>query len=111
MLGKTYDQVLPTDVADEISEAIAGIMMDEQPRASEYCLRIDGNEYFSQAKISPLLGDTKFPTGFLQVIRDITAERTAQQDLAQLAHTNTLFLESVGEDLYGVDLASRRYAP
>lgn len=107
VLGKTYDQVLPDEVASQISEALAGIMMDGQPRTVEYCLTIEGKEYFSLATLSPLLGDTKFPTGFLQVIRDITAERTTQRKLEQLAHTNALFLESIGEGLYGVDLSSR----
>jgi diguanylate cyclase (GGDEF)-like protein/PAS domain S-box-containing protein len=37
-------------------------------------------------------------------VRDITAERTAQQERDRAARSNQLLLESVGDGIYGVDL-------
>ena len=104
ILGKTYNEVLPANVASQVSEAISGILKDGRPRTFEYRLTINGKDYLSQATMSPLLDEAKKPTGFLKVIRDITAERAAQHEIEHLARTNTLLLKSVGDGIYGVDM-------
>ncbi len=107
LLGKTYDEAFPADVANRFMEAITGIIMDGDPRNFEYSLSIDGREYLSQATMSPLASESRYPTGFLAVIRDITIERATQNELERLARTNALLLESVGSGIYGVDLNYR----
>ncbi|MDD5298351.1 MAG: PAS domain S-box protein [Rhodocyclaceae bacterium] len=106
MLGKTNEEILPADVARLYDEAIVGIVMDGKPRVFEYKLAIGGDDYLSETTISPMLDTAGFPTGFLALVSDITAERAAQREIEHLAHTNALLLESVGEGIYGVDLSS-----
>ncbi|MCX7174583.1 MAG: PAS domain S-box protein [Proteobacteria bacterium] len=107
ILGKTYEEIVPDDVATLIGDAIGNILMDEEAQTIEYSLSINGVEYLSQATLSPLLGESKYPTGFLMVVRDVTTERSAQREIEHLARTNALLLESVGEGIYGVDLSYR----
>ncbi|MDD5247451.1 MAG: PAS domain S-box protein [Rhodocyclaceae bacterium] len=106
-LGKTYADILPPDIASLYGDALAGIITDGQPRTFEYALTIDGKEFISLATMSPMRGESEYPTGFLVVVRDITAERESQREIERLGRTNTLLLESVGEGIFGVDLGYR----
>ena len=89
ILGRSYHESLPAAAAHCFDDAIAGILEDNQPRTFEYSLTIAGSEYLSSATMSPLFADASipnsFPTGFLAVIRDVTAERLAQKELLRLA--------------------------
>ncbi|OHC61623.1 MAG: hypothetical protein A2040_10875 [Rhodocyclales bacterium GWA2_65_19] len=103
LLGKTYGEILPADVVSLFDQAITGVIQDGQPRTFEYALAIESKQYISLATLSPLAGESKYPTGFLAVVRDITTERAAQQELDRVARSNKLLLESVGDGIYGVD--------
>jgi diguanylate cyclase (GGDEF)-like protein/PAS domain S-box-containing protein len=104
IIGKTYTQILPADVAALFDEAIGGIIMDGRPRTIEYPLSIAGEEIVSSATINALTDNAEYPTGFLAVVRDITEERAAQQAISRLSRRNALLLDCVGEGIYGVDL-------
>ncbi len=105
ILGKTPDEFLPADVAELFDDAIVGIMTDGLPKTFEYSLPTEGNTFIFQATTSPLLDESRYPTGFLTVVRDITDERGAQQALKHLARSHALLLESVGDGIYGTDAA------
>ncbi len=107
VLNKTYAEIFPADVARSMDDAVAGIMGDGRPRTFEYATMIGGKESISVATMSPLVGESRYPTGFLVVVHDITTERTSLRELERLSRSNTLLLESVGEGIYGVDLAGR----
>lgn len=104
MMGKTNAEILPADVAQLFDDAIVSIVMDGKPRIFEYHLAIGGDDYLSEATVSPLLDEDGYLIGFLGLVRDITAERAAQRKIEHLAHTNALLLDNVGEGIYGVDL-------
>jgi diguanylate cyclase (GGDEF)-like protein/PAS domain S-box-containing protein len=106
-VGKSYGEIFPSDVVGLFDEAIAGIIEDGRPRTFEYTLTVDKHEGMYQATVSPLIGKSKYPSGFLTVVRDITIERNAQRELDRVARSNTLLLESVGEGIYGVDAQFR----
>ena len=107
VLHKTYAEIFPADVSRLYDDAIAGIMANGQARTFEYAMIVEGRESISFATMSPLAGESRYPTGFLVVVRDITTERSSLRELERLSRSNTLLLESVGEGIYGVDLAYR----
>ncbi|RTL49467.1 MAG: PAS domain S-box protein [Rhodocyclaceae bacterium] len=103
-MGRSYDEVLPSDVSTRFSEAIAGILMDGKPKTFEFSLTAEyGDEYVSMATMSPLMGGGSYPVGFIAVIRDITSIRQSQHEVERLAQKNALLLESLGEGVCGVD--------
>ncbi|GAB2181584.1 hypothetical protein DLREEDagrD3_18070 [Denitratisoma sp. agr-D3] len=103
-MGRCYEEVFPADVSASFSEAIAGILTDGKPRTFQYSLLMeDGAEQVSMATLSPLMGDSPYPLGYIAVIRDITAMYRVQEEVQHLAETNARLLESLGEGVYGVD--------
>ena len=107
VIGKTYEELLPGRVAALVFDAMTGILTDGLPRTFEYAMEINGGEHIAQATLSPLRGAGAYPIGFLNVIRDITVERSAQRKLERMARANALLLESVGEGIFGVDIDHR----
>lgn len=107
MLGKTNAEILPPAVAQLFDDAMVGIIGDGLPREFEYRLFLSGAEILSHVSLRPLMDESRYVTGFLALIRDVTEEDAARREIEHLAHTNALLLESVGEGIFGVDMESR----
>ncbi|HEX6735295.1 MAG TPA: PAS domain S-box protein [Azonexus sp.] len=106
--GGRYVDLLPPETAASLAEAMGRIVLDGRPTSCEYVLPVDGGELLALASFSPILDEAAaVPCGFLAVVRDITTERMRQRQIDELSRRNTLLLESVGEGIFGVDLAGR----
>lgn len=104
--GGRYVESLPLEVANQLADAMGEVLLDGKSKTVEYQFAVDGEPLISVAILSPVMeAQAAFPSGFLAVVRDVTTERVSQRRIDDLSRRNALLLESVGEGIYGVDLA------
>lgn len=102
--GGRYVELLPPAIRERLADAMGEILLDGRPRSLEYTLDLDGRQLISAATLSPIIeAGASFPSGFLAVVRDVTAEHLYRQEIENLSRRNTLLLESVGEGIFGLD--------
>ncbi|MFO7862943.1 MAG: ATP-binding protein [Salinivirgaceae bacterium] len=73
MLGKTFRQVLPTEVADVAEEAIREILQNNKPTTIEYKLILHNEEKWFEGRISRVRGTDSLM--FVFVVVDITERK------------------------------------
>ncbi|OHC69709.1 MAG: hypothetical protein A3H93_09830 [Rhodocyclales bacterium RIFCSPLOWO2_02_FULL_63_24] len=81
VIGKTYTELFPADVAGRYGQAIAEIMMEGQSQTFEYSVSVNGVDCIFHATLSQLAGEDRYPTGFLAVVHDITERKRVEQEL------------------------------
>ncbi|MBS1197435.1 MAG: two component transcriptional regulator, LuxR family [Proteobacteria bacterium] len=88
--GLSYSRVTPPAVVEALDEALAGIIGDGQPRVCELTAPAGGEEHHFQMTVNQLADSSRFPSGFLVVVRDVTERRLAEQKIRDLAYYDTL---------------------
>ncbi|MEI4828322.1 ATP-binding protein [Bacillus sp. FJAT-53711] len=91
-MGKKFQDVLPSDIARELHEAIAEIQQKNSMEIVEYSLPMHDSTYFFEARCLPLLADK-----VMVIVRDITEK----QKTAELLNKSDT-LAAVGQLAAGV---------
>lgn len=106
-VGMGYRDLLAPPDAARIARIFADIQRDGQARSFEFGLTANGVNYFFHSIISRMSGDGFSKGKFVAVVRDVSLQHRAHGEIARLAQTNALLLESVGEGIYGVDMSNQ----
>jgi len=88
--GRSYSQVAPPPVVQALDEALAGIIGDGQPRVCELSAPAGGEERRFQMTVNQLADSSRFPSGFLVVVRDVTEQRRTEQKIRELSYHDVL---------------------
>jgi diguanylate cyclase (GGDEF)-like protein/PAS domain S-box-containing protein len=80
-MNRTYGEVLPAGVTAQFDDAIGGIFEDGRPRDVLYALDMPHGTQHYRATVSQLANSGEFPTGFLIVVHEITAQVNAERGL------------------------------
>jgi diguanylate cyclase (GGDEF)-like protein/PAS domain S-box-containing protein len=107
VLGKTCQELMPQAAAKMYGAAIAALVGHDEPQTFEYAVSEGGQEFLYVATMSRVGGADQSSAGFLTVVRDVTARRTARREIERLAQRNALLLDSVGEGIFDVDTAGK----
>jgi PAS domain S-box-containing protein/putative nucleotidyltransferase with HDIG domain len=86
LVGKSVQEVLPTELADSILDKIGQVLDTGQSHQFEYGLTVEGNELWFAAGAAPLSENT-----VIWVAHEITNRKTSEQALKQqLGHLQSL---------------------
>lgn len=88
--GRSYSQVAPPQVVQALDEALAGIIGDGKPRVCEVTAPAGGEERRFQMTVNQLADSSRFPSGFLVVVRDVTEQRRTEQKIRELSYHDLL---------------------
>lgn len=89
--GLSYAKVAPPPVVQALDEALAGIIGDGRTRVNVLTVPMaGGEERHYHLTVNQLADSSRFPTGFLAVVRDITEQRRAEEKIRELAYYDTL---------------------
>ncbi|WP_158617221.1 PAS domain S-box protein [Falsigemmobacter faecalis] len=87
MLGRSYHDVLPPDVADIVGDAMERARHAGRAHGCRYMLKIAGGERWFEASVGRTRPAPHQPGGgFVVVVRDITAEEQRRTELIGLGH-------------------------
>jgi PAS domain S-box-containing protein len=105
-LGQSLSMLMPERFRQAHETGIARLALGGQPRligttAELVGLTKHGTEF--PLELSLARWTTKEGTFFSGIIRDITARKQAEQEVARLSHHNRLILKSAGEGIFGLD--------
>jgi PAS domain S-box-containing protein len=89
-LGKNFTEILPESLTLKLTNALEGIKSGEIMRSFSYSIPVNGDTFWFQAIISPILIDGENIDSYIAVTRDVTAETLATM---QLDAERKLFLE------------------
>jgi|GEM_PF-6221295 len=95
-MGKTLDRIFPPDTAARIRDRITETLSRQQRTQLEYCLEINQQEVWFDARLSPLSGET-----ILLTARNISDRKLIEQKL----RTNEAELRGVFEAMSDIVLA------
>lgn len=101
--GKTCTELMPSQAAQLFNHAMTALAEDSRPQTFDYTLEFNREQFEYVGTMSRIADDS----GYLCVIRDVTARRTARREIERLGQRNKLLLESVGEGIFDVDLQGR----
>jgi PAS domain S-box-containing protein len=109
-LGQSFSMLLPERFRRAHETGMARLALDGQPPSAgttveSVGLTKHGTEF--PLELSLACWTTKEGTFFSGIIRDITARKQAEQDVARLSHHNRLILTSAGEGIFGLDVDGR----
>ena len=100
-LGRKLGEVMPTDVAGLLEEAITGIRNGESYRSFEYSLTMNAGMQFYEARLLPLGEDQ-----IVSVVRDITERKNLEQmrdealrEANRLARIKSDFLANMSHEI------------
>ncbi|MFA4876954.1 MAG: PAS domain S-box protein [Methanoregula sp.] len=82
-LGKTFREVLPRELAEQVGQAISEVKDTGKTRQIEYTLRIHGDLLWFNAKISPCYSPNGTFLGVTLVARNITGYKHAEEALRE----------------------------
>ncbi|HJX93520.1 MAG TPA: MASE1 domain-containing protein [Pyrinomonadaceae bacterium] len=77
-LGKNVNEVLPPELAQRVVEAIRKVTQGEEPQVLEYCLPINNEERYFEARLVSAEG-----IHVLSMVRDVTDAHRAAESLRQ----------------------------
>jgi len=87
MLGRSYEEVLPPDVARIVGDAMARARREGRAHGCRYALKIAGGERWFEASIGRTRPAPHQPGGgFVVVVRDVTDEERRRTELIGLGH-------------------------
>lgn len=96
LLGKNIKNVLPLDVANKISAAIATAISTETPQRVEYALTFKGFTYSFEGRITSFASDD-----ILLIVRDITELKQLQNEIERLNRLSLVgeIASSIGHEI------------
>lgn len=104
--GGNYLECLPATTLAQLTEAMGEVLISGGVREIQYTLNVASGALASQASLSAIVGKKDgLLIGFLAVVRDVTEAVENQRQIEQLSRRNALLLDSVGEGIYGVNVA------
>ena len=76
-IGRPYTQVLPPEMAQQLTDNFQVVLETGEPRLYEYALPLDGQTHYYESRLAKMAqGDV------LGIVRDVTARRTGWQAAA-----------------------------
>ena len=89
-LGKTFSDVLPTEVASVISVAIAEAAEKGFSSGRSYALQLQQGERWFDLSVAPMRVVAGHQQRFILIARDVTANKAHQDQLEHMAHFDAL---------------------
>lgn len=86
-IGRELIDAFPGAAGTTLSDILAAVFDDSQPRTIEVELAFTSEPRHYLATVSPLQGDAAWPEGFVLVLRDVTTERATADSLRVAATT------------------------
>ena len=86
-VGKSFGDVMPPQIVERFTAALASVTEPGQKQTIDYSLVIDDNELWFSANISPRLNQDRCLDGHTVVVRNITERKEAEQELEKAKET------------------------
>lgn len=100
VLGKSVRELMAVDVAQRFLEVLHSLRDGAQPRSFDYSVGSGGRRFDYVATISRIADGS----GYLCVVRDVSARQAQRRAIDRLARRNKLLLDSVGEGIIDVGM-------
>lgn len=108
LLGRTTAEVIGEDVGLSLKEVTHNVFETGRPEFWEYRLKVPAGLRWFQGRVAPIETPQGAPRRICLLVRDITAQKEAEQEISRLLSREQLLSrlsESVPVGLFEVDLA------
>ncbi|MFN8560794.1 MAG: ATP-binding protein [Anaerolineae bacterium] len=89
-VGKHYSEILPSALVTKLEESIPLAMTTLSTQQIDYSLRMDGDDQYYSARISPMIGESLQLLGSTVVVSDVTEAMRARQRQQRLLAFETI---------------------
>ena len=108
LLGRTHDEVISEEVGFRLKQIIAKVGETGRPEIWEYSLKVLAGTRWFRGRVAPIAGSEGSSRRFCLLVRDITAQKEAEQEITRLLSREQLLSrlsESVPVGLFEIDMA------
>jgi PAS domain S-box-containing protein len=107
-LGKHYNRVLPTHIAQMLERALNNIKITGQIQQFDYPLDIKGNLLWYNARLSSFKHQPEGTPAILATVRNITERKKAEEALRESEEKYRATVEQSADNIYIMDIETRR---
>ncbi len=107
LLGRTHAEAISEEVGLRLKQIIASVGETGRPEIWEYCLEVPAGTRWFRGRVAPIAGSEGSSRRFCLLVRDITAQKEAEQEITRLLSREQLLSrlsESVPVGLFEIDL-------
>jgi diguanylate cyclase (GGDEF)-like protein/PAS domain S-box-containing protein len=108
LLGRTHTEAISEEVGLRLKQIIASVGETGRPEIWEYCLEVPAGTRWFRGRIAPIAGSEGSSRRFCLLVRDITAQKEAEQEITRLLSREQLLSrlsEVVPVGLFEIDLS------
>ena len=84
LLGRTHDEVISEEVGFRLKQIIAKVGETGRPEIWEYSLKVLAGTRWFRGRVAPIAGSEGSSRRFCLLVRDITAQKEAEQEITRL---------------------------
>ncbi|MBN2238724.1 MAG: PAS domain S-box protein [Dehalococcoidales bacterium] len=106
-VGVTYRDFLPPEVSDKMDVAFEALLRSGENQQFDYCMLINGENRWFDARVSPIRDDDQTITGILVISREITERITVEYALAESEEKMRSLITSMDDIVFSFDLNGR----
>ena len=108
LLGRTHGEAMGEDMGLKLGQIIASVSATGRPEIWEYRLTVPMGIRWFRGRLAPITGSEGTAKRFCLLVRDITAQKEAEQEISRLLSREQLLSrlsESVPVGLFEIDVA------
>jgi diguanylate cyclase (GGDEF)-like protein/PAS domain S-box-containing protein len=108
LLGRTHSEVIGEDIGLSLKEVTHNVFETRRPELWEYRLEVTAGLRWFQGRVAPIATSEGAPRRICLLVRDITAQKEAEQEISRLLSREQLLSrlsESVPVGLFELDMA------
>ncbi len=102
IVGKTFADLLPTEVARNFHARLAHLTGSQQPLTVDDCMEVRGEKRCYSTTLFPLLNEFGDAYAFCGMAQDITVRKRSNEALAKISQQNAMILNAAGEGIFGI---------
>lgn len=84
LLGRTHGDFLGGEISRRLDEVIRSVLDNGRPESYEYCLDVPAGTRWFEARVAPIGQSEEAPRRVCLLVRDITAQKEAEQEITRL---------------------------
>ena len=108
LVGRTHAEAIGGEIGLKLKQIIGRVLKSGRPETLEYCLEAPAGTRWFQGRVAPIVGSEGPSRRICLLVRDITAQKEAEQEISRLLSRERLLSrlpEALPVGLFEIDMA------
>jgi len=108
LVGRTHAEAIGGEIGLRLKRIIGRVLESGRPEILEYCLEVPAGTRWFQGRVAPIVGSEGPSRRICLLVRDITAQKEAEQEISRLLSRERLLSrlpEALPVGLFEIDMA------